>query len=75
MTPDEDIALCRVVAARYRADADRLLEIATRPGNGSGVARVLAPLIADAEKTAAEYDHDAETSGFGVALRAELGIG
>ena len=67
MTPAEDAAICRDVAARYRAEADRLTEIATRPGQGAGVARVLAPLIAAAEASAAEYDADADAGGWGKA--------
>ena len=67
MQTAEDIALCRDIAARYRAEADRLTEIATRPGNGAGVARVLAPLISAAEKSAAECDADADAGGWGKA--------
>lgn len=67
MTPAEDVALCRDLAARYRTEADRLTEIATRPGQGAGVVNVLAPLIAAAEKGAAEYTADADAGGWGKA--------
>ncbi len=46
----------RRAIAHYRAEADRLLEIATRPGQGPAVTSLLRPLIADAESAIARIE-------------------
>lgn len=46
----------RRAIAHYRAERDRLLEIATRPGQGPAVTSLLRPLIADAESAIARIE-------------------